>query len=62
MRIASGKPIAVYTLTNDQIEFNIESFFIKRNRGTIPSLMGIIMPKRKKKNNAPFQRNGYLAI
>ncbi|MNY71451.1 hypothetical protein D3C86_2097990 [compost metagenome] len=57
-----GMPMAVYIRISEVAVFISPKFFISMNSGTMPSLTGIIMPSRKKKNSAGFQRNGYLAI
>ena len=62
MRMDNGIPPAVYIKIRDQSEFNKPRSFIKINNGTIPSLMGIIIPIRKKKNKKLFHQNVYLAI
>lgn len=58
----NGIPVAVYIKIRDHKEFVSPKSFIKINRGTIPSLIGIINPMRKKKNRAPVQLNLNLAM
>ncbi|MNI95219.1 hypothetical protein D3C73_1534560 [compost metagenome] len=58
----SGSPIAVYTSTSDNCVFSSCMLFISMNSGTIPSLIGIIIPIKKKKNSAGFHLKGKRAI
>lgn len=62
IRTAKGSPVAVYIQTKDSKLFVNPKFFINIYNGTIPSLIGIIIPMRKMNKSAPFHLKEKRAI